>query len=156
MTSEPRQRQTSLLGKPDKSAAEIPEPSLHPSLTNPHLEPAPRYLLLQFGGPGKTVTTLSYEVKDKTLVGRSDVTANFMPDLDLTPFGGQIAGVSRKHAHVIKRDDGLYIEDLGSTNGSSLNQIPIEADRLYPLRDGDEIELGRLRIVMRFVNDPNY
>ncbi len=156
MTSEPRQRHTSLLGKPDKSAVEIPEPSLHPSLTNPHLEPAPRYLLLQFGGPGKTVTTLSYEVKDKTLVGRSDVVANFMPDLDLSPFGGQIAGVSRKHANIIKREDGLYIEDLGSTNGSSLNQIPIEPDRLYPLRDGDEIELGRLRIVMRFVNDPNY
>lgn len=156
MTSEPRQRQTSLLGKPDKSAVEIPEPSLHPSLTNPHLEPAPRYLLLQFGGPGKTVTTLSYEVKDKTLVGRSDAVANFMPDLDLSPFGGQIAGVSRKHANLIKREDGLYIEDLGSTNGSSLNQIPIEPDRLYPLRDGDEIELGRLRIVMRFVNDPNY
>lgn len=156
MSFEPRQRQTSLLGKSDKPPIDLLEPSLHPSLTNPQLEPAPRFLLLQFGGPGKTTTTLSYEVKDKTMIGRSDAVANLVPDLDLMPFGGQVAGVSRKHANIINRDGVLYIEDLGSTNGSSLNQIPIEPNRLYPLRDGDEIELGRLKIVIRFVTRSSF
>lgn len=151
MTSEPRQRQTSLLGQNET----IEKPDVHPSLSNPDLMPAPAYLLLQFGGPGKTVTTLSFEVKEQTLIGRSDVMANFMPDLDLTPFGGQIAGVSRKHATLIKHEGVLYVEDLGSTNGTSLNQVPLDVEQAYPLFDGDELEFGRLRIVIRFVDTPS-
>ena len=35
-----------------------------------------------------------------------------------------VNGVSRFHAHIRRRDDRLYLEDLGSTNGTTLNGTP--------------------------------
>jgi hypothetical protein len=55
------------------------------------------------------------------------------------------AGVSRRHAKVTPSIDGWSIEDLGSTNGVRLNQVPLE--RASELHDGDHIELGSTEIV---------
>ncbi len=51
------------------------------------------------------------------------------------------AGVSRKHVEVFEGEDGFYVRDLGSTNGTQVNgkKIPPEP---YLLSDGDEIKLG--------------
>jgi predicted component of type VI protein secretion system len=53
-------------------------------------------------------------------------------------------GVSTQHAVLRVRDSGLTITDLGSTNGTSLND---SEDRLgngeeTPLTDGDRIHVG--------------
>jgi hypothetical protein len=48
--------------------------------------------------------------------------------------------VSRRHARITKTDDGIVIEDLGSTNGTSVNGSAIEATRA--LAPGDLIEVG--------------
>jgi pSer/pThr/pTyr-binding forkhead associated (FHA) protein len=93
-------------------------------------------------------------VKDELLLGRSDMAANLLPDLDLTPFGGQAAGVSRRHALIIRREGALYVQDLNSTNGSKLNNVALPGGQQYPLSDGDILELGRLLITIRFVNTP--
>ena len=48
--------------------------------------------------------------------------------------------ISRRHARVRRGLDGVWLEDLGSTNGTYIN-----GDRLtvpYRLRDGDEVRLG--------------
>jgi predicted component of type VI protein secretion system len=48
--------------------------------------------------------------------------------------------VSRRHARLYRSKDGVWLEDLGSTNGSYIN-----GDRLvvpYRLRDGDEVTIG--------------
>jgi pSer/pThr/pTyr-binding forkhead associated (FHA) protein len=96
------------------------------------------------------------EVRDRIVIGRGDPVAHFDPDLDLTPYGGQEGGVSRRHAMVIRDDDNrtLYLEDLGSTNGTRINGFLLEAHRRYRLCDGDEIELGRVRMTLRFVRSP--
>jgi hypothetical protein len=49
-------------------------------------------------------------------------------------------GVSRRHAAIARGRDGWVLDDLGSTNGSSVNGAPVDGSRA--LAHGDEIELG--------------
>lgn len=55
--------------------------------------------------------------------------------------------VSRRHARLIAQSGGYAIEDLGSTNGTFVNQRPVSS--LLPLRPGDEIRLGD-QITLRY------
>jgi lysophospholipase L1-like esterase len=50
--------------------------------------------------------------------------------------------VSRKHASVLKRGNAWYIQDLGSANGTYLNQKPLLANIQYLLQDGDMVRLA--------------
>ncbi|MBN2304743.1 MAG: FHA domain-containing protein [Anaerolineae bacterium] len=115
---------------------------------------APWRLLLQIGGDNQT--TVGIEVRDHVVLGRSDPVADYYPDLDLSPYDGQEGGVSRRHAAIIQDDESksLYIEDLNSTNGTRINGFSLEPRRRYRLRDGDELEFGRVRMTMRFVRSP--
>jgi hypothetical protein len=114
----------------------------------------PWRLLLQLGGQNQT--TVGIEVKERIVLGRSDPVANFYPDLDLSPYGGQEGGVSRRHATIIQDDitKALYIEDMNSTNGTRINGFSLEPRRRYRLRDGDELEFGQVRMILRFVRSP--
>jgi len=50
-------------------------------------------------------------------------------------------GMSRMHARITRRGDGYYLEDAGSTNGTSCQGEPVREPRR--LRDGDRIAMGR-------------
>lgn len=50
------------------------------------------------------------------------------------------AGVSRKHARIVVDDAGIWIEDLGSSNGTKVNGSVIEKKKA--LKDGDSISMG--------------
>ncbi len=54
--------------------------------------------------------------------------------------------ISRAHAVVGVTDDGCFVQDLGSTNGTLVNGE--RADRVR-LRNGDEIQMGKLRFRVR-------
>jgi len=54
--------------------------------------------------------------------------------------------ISRLHAALERRGDALTLEDLGSTNGTRVNG---RRETRARLRDGDEIELGRLQLRLR-------
>jgi two-component system cell cycle response regulator len=58
--------------------------------------------------------------------------------------------VSRGHARVVKRDDGIYVEDLQSTNGTYVNDIEVKADRL---RNGDLLKIGGA--ILKFIQGGN-
>ena len=51
--------------------------------------------------------------------------------------------VSRNHALLVHRQDGYYIDDLGSLNGTYVNRRRIESHRLD---DGDEIQIGKYKL----------
>jgi pSer/pThr/pTyr-binding forkhead associated (FHA) protein len=104
---------------------------------------------------GESHGTIGMEVKDKILIGRADPDQDIQPDLDLTPYGGVSGGVSRRHAQIVQQDNALFVEDLGSTNGTRLNGFTLEPYHRYRLRDGDEITLGKVRVVVRFIKSPN-
>lgn len=53
----------------------------------------------------------------------------------------QIKYLSRRHAHIFLRNDALYIEDLGSTNGTYVSGTRLE-EHAHPLGTGDVIALG--------------
>lgn len=48
---------------------------------------------------------------------------------------------SQLHARIYRRDGRLWLEDLGSTNGTYLNAKPIKAP--VALRRGDRVQVGR-------------
>jgi pSer/pThr/pTyr-binding forkhead associated (FHA) protein len=49
--------------------------------------------------------------------------------------------VSTVHARIFRRDGDVYVEDLGSRNGTLLNGEPIT--HAEPLRRGDHVQFGR-------------
>jgi pSer/pThr/pTyr-binding forkhead associated (FHA) protein len=53
--------------------------------------------------------------------------------------------VSRRHARIGKDDTSIYVEDLGSSNGSRHNGQPLRAGMQTPLQDGDELVFGSLQ-----------
>lgn len=93
-------------------------------------------------------TTFDLAGKAESLIGREDAVSNIFPDIDLTPHNGEEGGVGRRHA-VIRYSSGQYLlEDLNSINFTFVNKQKIAPKTPTPLKDGDEIRLGR--IVLRF------
>ncbi len=70
--------------------------------------------------------------------------------LDLGAYGARQQGVSRHHATISLHDGLLYLQDMGSTNGTRINGFQLTPYQKYCLRDGDEVEFGRLRTFIRF------
>jgi hypothetical protein len=66
------------------------------------------------------------------------------PEIDLTG-APEDPGISRLHAVLMRRPDGGYaIRDLGSTNGTTVNDdpAPLGQDTSVPLSDGDRVRIG--------------
>ena len=57
--------------------------------------------------------------------------------------------VSREHIRIFRADDGYYLEDLDSKNGTWVNGKQVKATTV-PLRDGDEIQIA-LAVKITFV-----
>lgn len=90
-------------------------------------------------------------LRETIIVGRAVDTDNEREaSLDLTPFGAYHYGVSRRHATMSLNEGYLYLEDMGSTNGTRINGFQLTAHQKYRLRDGDEVEFGRLRTIIYF------
>jgi diguanylate cyclase (GGDEF)-like protein len=58
--------------------------------------------------------------------------------------------VSRRHARVYRDDNNWLVEDLGSTNGSYVNDNPVTK---APLRDGDFLKIGAA--IFKFLTGAN-
>ncbi len=67
---------------------------------------------------------------DSLIVGRSSRAGLALAD----------RAMSREHARLQHGSDGWVIEDLGSHNGTRVNEVPIEGP--HRLRDGDTVSLG--------------
>jgi pSer/pThr/pTyr-binding forkhead associated (FHA) protein len=85
----------------------------------------------------------------EVIIGRTDPVQNIYPDVDLAGQEGERSGVSRRHARILRHPDGVYIEDLNSTNFTFLNRIRLQPGQTYPLKDRDEIRLGVLTLEYR-------
>jgi pSer/pThr/pTyr-binding forkhead associated (FHA) protein len=99
---------------------------------------------------GQSNGSLHLPILSRIVIGRADSDGGAQPSLDLTPYGGATWGVSRVHAVITFEDDTLYLEDLDSTSGTRINGLSLVPNRAYRLRDGDELELGQVRVVVRF------
>lgn len=59
----------------------------------------------------------------------------------------ETTSVSRHHARIVRRDEGFFVEDLNSINGTYLNRRKVESPTL--LKDGDEIHFYKVRSIFR-------
>lgn len=71
-------------------------------------------------------------------------------DFDLSPYNALEKGVSRNHARITRDRELIHVTDLGSTNGTFLNGFRLVANQERILRSGDELMLGRLKVVVKF------
>jgi hypothetical protein len=85
----------------------------------------------------------------RVLVGRTDDDSQTDLGIDLAPLGGASKGVSRIHAAFFYQDNLLHVEDLESTNGTRINGMTLLPNKPYRLRDGDELEFGSARLIVR-------
>lgn len=84
--------------------------------------------------------------KSELLIGRTDITRSNFPEIDLVPFGGEKAGVSRKHAHLVAQGSQLFVQDLNSTNFTFINDQRLEPGKSYLLNSGDKVRFGMLEL----------
>ncbi|KAB2906457.1 MAG: FHA domain-containing protein [Anaerolineae bacterium] len=98
---------------------------------------------------GSFVLKFNPQEKETILFGRTDPSTGVTPQVDLTPYAGYRMGVSRRHAEIRRsaaQDNTLELWDLGSSNGTFLNGERLISHRPYVVSDGDEIQLGQLRV----------
>ncbi|CAN5779141.1 hypothetical protein BH10ACT1_BH10ACT1_09330 [soil metagenome] len=70
-----------------------------------------------------------------TTIGRHPESDIFLDDVT----------VSRRHVEVERATAGYVVRDVGSLNGTYLNQVIVEGDA--PLANGDELQVGRFKLV---------
>ena len=95
------------------------------------VEKAGAALVIRAGG-GRAGESFTLD-DDKVSIGRTPDAGVFLDDVT----------VSRNHALLVRRRDGLYIDDLGSLNGTYVNRRRIES---HALEDGDEIQIGKYKL----------
>ena len=64
------------------------------------------------------------------------------PDIDVSGFPNSEI-VSRIHSDIRVEGDAYYIEDVGSSNGTYINNLPLLPGNRHRLRPGDRISLGK-------------
>jgi diguanylate cyclase (GGDEF)-like protein len=70
--------------------------------------------------------------RETTVVGRDRAADVSLP----------IDTVSRRHCKVVVRGSSVFVADLGSTNGTALNDEPAPPNEEFALRSGDRIRVG--------------
>jgi pSer/pThr/pTyr-binding forkhead associated (FHA) protein len=83
--------------------------------------------------------------QDEFTIGRIVEGQVITPDVDLNPYEAYDKGVSRLHAtiRINPKLNKIYVIDLGSANGSSVNGYEIPANSEVPLNHGDVLSLGK-------------
>lgn len=82
--------------------------------------------------------------RTELIIGRAH--KEVAPDIDLAPYGGSQAGVSRRHGRLVRQGDEWWVGDLGSTNGTFLNGAKVEPSQLKKLKFGDIIRCGQVEL----------
>lgn len=82
------------------------------------------------------------------VIGRTDETSDYAPDIDLAEHGGREQGVSRRHAALVRYRGTIHIVDLNSVNGTYLNGRRLQPDMPYPLNAGDSLKLGNMNLAL--------
>lgn len=86
----------------------------------------------------------------ETLIGRSDPVTGIMPDIDLTPVDTS-RSVSRRHAKIVRQGDGYAIlEEVGTVNGTFVNEQRIPTGVPVPIVHGDQLKIGLIQMRVVF------
>lgn len=92
---------------------------------------------------------LKLAIKEEILLGRYQDGLP-PPDVDLNPFYGYLSGVSRRHAKIKVSGSEVTLQDLGSSNGTWVNESKLLPHQSQSLKSGDIIRLGQLLMFVYF------
>ncbi|MEA2683192.1 MAG: hypothetical protein QOK05_1520 [Chloroflexota bacterium] len=81
--------------------------------------------------------------RPRLVVGRGDKAAGRIPDLDLAPLDNEHV-VSRQHAEIEHQAGITIIRDLGSRNGTFVNDERLDPSAARHLKDGDSVRFGHI------------
>ena len=95
------------------------------------LEPGQALLLVKHGPNAGSTFLLEADV---TTAGRNPESDVFLDDVT----------VSRRHVEVRRKQDGWYVHDLGSLNGTYVNRERVDVTKLA---SGDELQIGKFKLV---------
>ena len=87
-------------------------------------------------------------------IGRMDPDKDVYPEVDLGPYNADELGVSREHLLLKLVEDRIVATDNGSSNGTLLNKERLKPHEDYPIRDGDEIQLGLMKVRIELLMNP--
>lgn len=90
--------------------------------------------ILPLAGPGEFI------------VGRVSSGQSILPDVDLEPYAAYESGVSRLHARIRIQAEEILITDLGSANGTRLNNDKLAPHQPYSIQNKDVLRFGRLSV----------
>ena len=99
-------------------------------------------------------TQMIFDLDGTMIVGRAFPEKNFYPDIDLGAFNAGDLGVSREHLLISLEGDRVLIMDNHSANGTRLNGEWLKPSERYPVRNGDEIVLGLMKLQIEFLSNP--
>ncbi len=95
-----------------------------------------------------------FDLEGTMIVGRAYPEKGFYPDIDLGAFNAGEQGVSREHLLISLDGDRVVIADNHSANGTRLNGEWLKPSERYPVRNGDEITLGLMKLQIEFLTNP--
>lgn len=147
MSGSPHQETMSPSSPPESSHPTTPPPGYvsPPTVAQSPARSAPSHTILQ------TQTARLLHVQSNTLVELpSNLTVihigkpndRIPPDVDVSGFPNSEI-VSRVHADIRVEGDLYYIEDVGSANGTYINNMPLPMGNRHRLRPGDRVALGK-------------
>jgi len=84
--------------------------------------------------------------KEEYTLGRVTEGQAVLPDVDLSSYEAYAQGVSRQHATMKILHNQIVVIDLNSSNGTRVNGQKIIPHVEYPVREGDIVALGKLRL----------
>ncbi len=120
------------------SSAPLPEPPAQPLIPPDEPPPVPyagAHLVL-------SVTGSIFKLGQAAVIGRED------PSLQIDFDGYENAKyISHRHAQIVQMNGKYYVEDLGSSNHTFVNDIKLAQGQAEPIEEGDVIRLGKIELV---------
>ncbi|MEL6149187.1 MAG: FHA domain-containing protein [Chloroflexota bacterium] len=89
--------------------------------------------------------TIELQVREAVTLGRTLETPD-ASHIDLSPHHAARYGVSRKHMTLRAYKSNLVVRDLNSTNGTAINDYRLPAHADMPLKTGDVLRMGKLKM----------
>lgn len=111
----------------------------------------PRKLALVYE---KMQASIIFPLVKPVVIGRLSSEQEVGTTLDLGVFGAEHLGVSRTHIRLWPENEGVFIEDLGSLNGTRVNGVVLVPHTPQRIYHADQIKLGGLELKIEFILDP--
>jgi CRP-like cAMP-binding protein len=93
-----------------------------------------------------TGTAFFFSDGDETTIGRADPVTGILPDIDLTPVDTN-RSVSRRHAKIIRTGHDYHVlEEVGTVNGTYVNDQRIPTGVPVTMHDGDLVKIGLISL----------